>query len=94
MEATPSPLSRKLLFPAIDNLQHFRFLATVVSPVHIECLGIVVDDLPNGTIRHFPSARLRVRSFQRDSLAVGAGRAFHDERGGAHGIEPDRYILL
>ena len=63
----------RLLFPGISNLQHFRFLATVVSLVHIECLGIAVDDLPDGTVRHFLSARLRVRPFQRDGLAVGGG---------------------
>ena len=56
----------------------------MVSPVHIECVGIVVDNLPDLTMRHFPSTGLRVRPFQRDGLAV---------EGGFKGSDPLCFVL-
>ncbi len=65
---------------------------------HVERLSVAVDDLPDRTMRHFPSTRLRVRPFQRNGLTVGAGRAFHHEDPGPHriypGIHPGRHIFL
>ncbi|CUS38699.1 hypothetical protein COMA2_50224 [Candidatus Nitrospira nitrificans] len=81
-------------FPGIDDLHALHFLLALVSPVHLEDLGIAVDEFPDPPMGHMYSAWFAMASLERDGLAVGAGRPFHEEHSRAHRIDPGRHIFL
>lgn len=66
----------------------------MMGPVHIKCLSIAIDNLPDSAVGHVSSAWFGMLSLQRDGLAIGARRTFHDEDTGAHGTHPGCDVAL